>query len=624
MSFNSKVPYNNNSNALPSQTDFQLQINNFATIHENNHEFIELLTALNSYKKSSNPKVPEQPLKTKRPQQPSFNELLYSKLEILLHELAYLRSKEARNVRIHDVYKWYHKTLTDYDNALKINLCTSPKENEILTEEEANINNPEYQFKIEEFYRKKDEGVVHRTHIPVKVASISELVKEMKVKHLNPIGSNMNTSNNNSTGATKGKEGSKETFRSSLGMRSTFYSTYKSSRSGFYNTNASLNWQQSLKSIQDRDIREVEPSKEIKNSYSYMRPNYNYNQLQAEKYVNELKNRELAEKRNIEEMKYAINDFGHKKSRFKMNNQLKFEMKQIISKYSKILKDEEDKEEEQRQLLFLKDEISVHDDNKNNDVQNVQHYNSDNDNDNNNTHNMKPKVDFESKPIVSDLSKEQQFTFKMQINKNSSVQEIYTSIINNDVYEDGALSSDVITNQIHNDKKFKTRMLISSLCNVKYASPRKTNYSGFLSPLSGYDHTNYKSFYNNRFIYERGQQRTSNLLEMRHSLSSFKLTELNKLKANKEINRRIVLSDEEEDKKQMEKQRRLERDNKLRNKRGKIKELKESASCIHLKSLEGAFLTPEHKSKVFFPRVYLPRSGSGLLQIPEFKEGKKK
>ena len=623
MSFNSKVPYNNNSNALPSQTDFQLQINNFATIHENNHEFIELLTALNSYKKSTNPKVPEQPSKTKHFQQQSFNELLYSKLEILLHEVAYLRSKEARNARIHDVYKWFHKTLSDYDNTLKIKLCTAPKENEILTEEEANINNPEYQFKVEEFYRKKDEGVVHRSHIPIKVASISELVKEMKVKHLNPVGNNMNTSNNNNTGVVKGKEGNKETFRSSIGMRSTFYSTYKSSRSGFYNTNASLNWQQSMKNIQDRDIREVEPSKEIKNSYSYMRPNFNYTQLQAEKYVSELKNRELAEKRNIEEMKYAINDFGHKKSRFKMNNQLKFEMKQIISKYSKLLKDEEDKEEEQRRLLFFKDDIGVNDDNKNNEVHNVQHPNSDNDSNNNN--NLKPKVDFTSKATVSDLSNEQQFSFQMLINKENSMQQIYTSIINNDVYDDGALSSDIITNQIHNDKKFKTRMLISSLCNVKYASPRKTNYNGFLSPLSGYDNVNYKSFYNNRFIYERGQQqRTSNLLEMRHSLSSFKLTELNKLKANKEIYRRIVLSDEEDDKKQIEKQRRLEKDNKLRNKRGKIKELKESASCIHLKSLEGAFLTPEHKSKAFFPRVYLPRSGSGLLQIPEFKEGKKK
>ena len=44
----------------------------------------------------------------------------------------------------------------------------------------------------------------------------------------------------------------------------------------------------------------VKDIKEIKNSYSYNRPKYNFNQLQVQQEIMESKNKEIREKRNLE------------------------------------------------------------------------------------------------------------------------------------------------------------------------------------------------------------------------------------------------------------------------------------------------------------------------------------
>ena len=99
------------------------------------------------------------------------------------------------------------------------------------------------------------------------------------------------------------------------------------------------------------------------------------------------------------------------------------------------------------------------------------------------------------------------------------------------------------------------------ICNFKSTDPLKTIYHNYYFPLSGYDSMNYSSFHNNRYKYQRNSRQNNiiksnsttcvdfakehfnydNYLEVRNTMSSFKMNELRKLKASRSLGKRIII-----------------------------------------------------------------------------------
>ena len=77
--------------------------------------------------------------------------------------------------------------------------------------------------------------------------------------------------------------------------------------------------------------------KEIKESYSYIRPPYEYEFLYLENKILQQKQKELAEKRNVEEIEKGVVEHGFRKSFYKGAINEKTELKEMIQKYKELL-----------------------------------------------------------------------------------------------------------------------------------------------------------------------------------------------------------------------------------------------------------------------------------------------
>ena len=78
--------------------------------------------------------------------------------------------------------------------------------------------------------------------------------------------------------------------------------------------------------------------KEVKESYSYIRPPYEYEFLLLENKILQQKQKDLAEKRNLEGIEETLDDWGFRKSFYHGAVNEKSEMKNMIEKYKELLK----------------------------------------------------------------------------------------------------------------------------------------------------------------------------------------------------------------------------------------------------------------------------------------------
>ena len=89
--------------------------------------------------------------------------------------------------------------------------------------------------------------------------------------------------------------------------------------------------------------------KEVKESYSYIRPPYEYEFLLLENKILEQKQKDLAEKRNFEEIDNAVGEIGFMTSFYKGAVNEKNEMKNMIKKYKELLEKKRIEEEKRRE-----------------------------------------------------------------------------------------------------------------------------------------------------------------------------------------------------------------------------------------------------------------------------------
>ena len=214
-----------------------------------------------------------------------FKNLLYNNLEKNLVEISYIYDKEKRNEKINKIYEWYKD---------KKNL-------------EKDIKTITYKS-----YKEKDE-ISKRDFLSKK---LSKNLQEIKFNK-NP--RNLELIHRNKLDEYKRRK-----------LRKPFYALKKSL---------------SFCSFNDfNDSKEISYEKYYKNKYSYLTPanremnsflgrSKSLNELLIEKKLNEERNKLIAIKRNEEEMKEKIKEFGLIKSKFKENLHNKFEKKNLINLY---------------------------------------------------------------------------------------------------------------------------------------------------------------------------------------------------------------------------------------------------------------------------------------------------
>jgi len=105
------------------------------------------------------------------------------------------------------------------------------------------------------------------------------------------------------------------------------------------NLNTNLSSSLNFNNINENNIEQFasnfNPTREIKSSYSTYRPRYDYSNLVVEKNNLAAKQKELAEKRNQEEMKEVLNEWGISRARYVEEVEKKHETQNLLKFYEK-------------------------------------------------------------------------------------------------------------------------------------------------------------------------------------------------------------------------------------------------------------------------------------------------
>ena len=301
--------------------------------------------------------------------------MIFNALEKNMIEISCLTNKEIRTNRINSLYLWYKERTKIIEDLRKINM-KSYKELDEITDEEMKTwadNKNEEQGKdgekdeenenIEKVNIKIDKKLdSHRNDEILDKKMINEYKRKILSKSLEEKMNRMQTSEPMETNdeffnikdnaeLTKTLMSLKNQEFSGGGNYSTFYSykygTNTASLAKFRSTENDFNtFRDTVKGgdhennffpSYNRESKLYFPplSKETKFSYSYYRPQYNYENMIYEKQILDTKMKYQAEKRNQEEIKSQIEKMGKIRAKYKEEVNNKYEIKNVIHMYVK-------------------------------------------------------------------------------------------------------------------------------------------------------------------------------------------------------------------------------------------------------------------------------------------------
>jgi len=578
----------NKNEEISSQNKFQPQfktkIQEFSESNSiKNPKLLEIMNDYLSYKQTENKNYFY--FKKNHPKLFSFKKELFSSLETILNDILYMTNQKSQNEKIESVYKWYKTKIIHYKELQFIKEHTQNLPNEKLTEFELKQNDERFvkNFHLN-FIMNNENDVENREKINL-FSSPKNLLKNFNVKHV------FNTFDKNKL----------------INNKQIFYFNNK--------------------------------IKEIKSSFSYERPEYNFNILMANYNVIQSKNKMINEKRNLEEIKSNLNDFGKIRARFLSENNNKYELMNLIEKYKNNkknfnsnenifneIKNEKIKEQKIKNInydlikgdLFVNKKLGYNFNKKliskskttaelifnKNKIKKI-------------TINKIKNISNEN--IIIQNPKEKIYNFKAKLNISLSKWTIFENIKNNlrksddEIKNNENIKPDLIYKFCNNDKIFETRFKYQTICNLNKIDNYKDNYKIEYKPMSVFDITNFNK--KNSDSLENSKTNASvlnktnnekkwiknhnegNFLEMRKTLLNFNLNEFNVLRNSLKKSESMI---------------NIKSDaniNNIENK--KINNYKKTKNILTIN--ETIFNNYE---KEYFPKLYLPRSGSGLLNFP--------
>ena len=258
----------------------------------------------------------------------------------LLTEAIYMENKQNQKMKIIKIYNWYFDNIKRFKDLRRISERTE-KEWYQEEEEEPPKSEPE---KLEEIKK-------HRCYIGG-YESANKRLLEYRTKRINPISKisqlSFEDDNVNLYGKSVGYN-EMTNFKpiSDINLPNYISTSQASTKYGtFYNKGKSkpeINTGTDWFSKTGLDFK-----KEVKESYSYIRPPYEYEFLSLENKILQQKQKDLAEKRNLEEIEKGVLEFGFRKGYYKGAVTEKNEIKNMIKKYKELLEKKKIEEEKRR------------------------------------------------------------------------------------------------------------------------------------------------------------------------------------------------------------------------------------------------------------------------------------
>jgi hypothetical protein len=573
-----------NASTVTKNLEIPLSKLDLIVIQEDNSRLKEMKSKLSMYKLEV-----QESIKCANPiENDFFKKPFYESLETLLKEMSYITEKSLRNEKIETIYKWYYLKVSSFKKLNKIDSRSKSYTYEILPNTSDYLKSSYYEaINYPEHFEKE-----HRTEegglLPPK-----DRLKEFKTKKIGVGNKDSQTKQINNFNKSKEdlnniNEDKQRLYsaESSIAMRATNYTASQTSGKFFQSSSSHRNLEVGL-----------DPVREIKSSYSYYRPKYDLTNLNIEKNSVQAKHREVAEKRNQEEMKEFMNEYSINKAFYKEEVEKKFATRSLMNFYKAELK------EDGQDLDY---ETNM-----------------------NNTYDVACELKFKTNDELEyedDIKKEQTVQgiegtlgiIKVDMNNIKNIGENNKLILNRDevcvnirLKDDISLKQETLLNTKNKNEKiptdsiailkvidplYNTRYNYSKIIDVKEIDNPKTEYKTMYNPLSAYDSMNLNlissssspvKIYKNRpstgYEFVRDNFQKNDLLGQKNILNNHKLNEYYRLKDN------LI---------------------KLNNK------------TVSFPILKNCFLPPSEDVK--YPKFYLPMAGAGMLSRPLEVTTKKK
>ena len=507
----------------------------------------------------------------------SFKQNLYKELESLLCQASYMESKDDRNEKIEKIHKWYKDKMKYYLSLAKIEEKTYYDKNEHpkVLKEEKKVDDTDEEIS----------AINHRTNFAKGFNLKLYRVKKIRVKNKKKIVTKQKI-NASKLDYYKNEEG-KNPIAKKKEKEQKLIEKQKSPNMSTLSTG----------------LNSKSSKRELKSSYSYAEPKFTFSQGVIEAQIIKEKQKALARKRTEEEIKEAINDFGAKRALFKGNREKNYAIKEMIELYSTKNKQEKESKEEETfnsinsTIINRKSSVlnttGIPDSLKQKKLNRSRSQ----------AITAKDKEMCFQKVIVSNVKninkdtlqvkksiKEVNVTINMKLKNYISRQKIFTERN----WQTEEHPSDTLMAHISIDSLFKVKVGFNKLCHVKEKRVIDTN--GKSKRLSAYDNRNYKLFsrrvkeseddaYSNNssqnnsttlgsseYVKKHFRNSSMDFLNLRQTMQCFQMKEVMSLKKT-------------------------------------IKKDRLNRSC-----LIDAFVNPS--TNTFYPKYYLPFTGSGLLSKP--------
>ena len=253
-----------------------------------------------------------------------FKENLNSHLEKLLLFSIYIPNIKIRDDKIRQVYRWYFEKLTRWESLDKIRYRTDKNPDEIYEEEvppSDRILIQDEEYELEQFKQ-------HRTEIKG-LEPPKDRLKNYKTKNINPPKKFKKTEKKMAD-----LRFNLERFKGRVGTANNMVNL----KNEKFATKTGKVFASNFGIDVTEDLKPINPKREIKSAYSFNRPNYEHVKLVVEKEIIQAKNKELAEKKNQEEIKIYLEDYGKAKAKYNEKKEMKNNLVNIVKQYEKTFK----------------------------------------------------------------------------------------------------------------------------------------------------------------------------------------------------------------------------------------------------------------------------------------------
>ena len=331
---------------------------------EKNKRFDELICDLEIFKQFYRQNLEKIKLESERNYSSLYNTklLIYNVLEKNMVEISCLSNKDVRINRINNLYNWYKEKMKINEDLRRINQKSYKDVNEVIDEDLNDLENQKEQNDNNKLIGKDFEIDPHRNEEIIDKKIVNDYQRKVLSKNLeerfHKIQNNENDETNNEINIKDDGELAKTLLSlknqefSGGGTYSTFYSykfgTNATSFGKFRQTDNDFpNFRETAKG--GRQENSFFPSynkatktyyppivSETKFSYSYNRPEYNFENMTLENKIIKSKMKILAEKRAQEEIKSQIELMGKTRAKYieQVNN--KYEIRNVVDMYSKL------------------------------------------------------------------------------------------------------------------------------------------------------------------------------------------------------------------------------------------------------------------------------------------------